>query len=154
MTLVFIFCLPGEFCLFRVFSNWITLDEADVSNKCPGSGLKYICSWALPPDHFRSLCPMQCLVILDPNTFARTQIYRFRGGPWSLVLLLGLLHPPPSAKVLHKLIICDSIIRFAGTRYTRSLEPPEGPLRGRQSIIPRTIFVFGQRILEDVHMTI
>ena len=92
---------------------------------------------------------MQCLMVLDPNIFARTQI--FRGGPWSLVLLL---YPPPSAKVLHKLIIRDPIIRLAWTRYIRSLEPSKCPLRGCQSVITRTILILSQRILESLHMTI
>ena len=88
-------------------------------------------------------------VVLDSNTFARTQF--FRGGPWSLILLL---YPPPSAKVLHKLIIRDPIIRPAWTRYIRPLEPPKCPLRGCQSVITRTILVLSQRILECLHMTI
>ena len=92
---------------------------------------------------------MLCSVVLDSNTFARTQF--FRGGPWSLILFL---YPPPSAKVLHKLIIRDSIIRFAWARYIRPLEPPKCPLSGCQSIVARTILVFCQRILECLHMTI
>ena len=130
MILVFIFFLLGEVCLFHVFSDWVTLDKTDVPDKRPGSRPKYICSWAFPLDHFRSFRPMQSLVILDSDVFARTQNYRFWGGPWSLVLL-GLLHPPPSAKVLHKLTIGDSIISLAGARNVRSLESSEGPLCGR-----------------------
>ena len=92
---------------------------------------------------------MHCLMVLDSNTFARTQF--FRGGPWSLILFL---YPPPSAKVLLELIIRDSIIRFVWARYIRPLEPPKCPLSGCQSIAARTIIVFCQRILECLHMTI
>ena len=92
---------------------------------------------------------MHCLMVLDSNTFARTQF--FRGGPWSLILFL---YPPPSAKVLHKLVIGDPIVRPAWTRYIRPLEPPKGPLRGCQSVITRTILVLSQRVLESLHMTI
>ena len=92
---------------------------------------------------------MQCLMVLDPNIFSRTQI--FRGGPWSLILFL---YPPPSAKVLHKLVIRDPIVRPAWTRYIRPLESPKGPLRGCQSVITWAILVLSQRILESFHMTI
>ena len=92
---------------------------------------------------------MLCFVVLDSNIFARTQFSR--GGPWSLILIL---YPPPSAKVLLELIIRDSIIRFAWTRYIRPLEPPKCPLSGCQSIVARTILVFRQRFLERLHMSV
>ena len=92
---------------------------------------------------------MHCLMVLDSDTLAWTQF--FRGGPWSLILIL---YPPPSAKVLLELIIRDSIIRFAWTRYIRPLEPPKCPLSGCQSIVARTILVFRQRFLERLHMSI
>ena len=135
MTLVF-FDLLGAACMLRIFSLWIGLDKANISNKGPFSGLEYIGSWTSPLDHFSSLRPMFCFVVLDSNIFARTQF--LRGGPWSLILLL---YPPPSAKVLHKLVIRDPIVRSAWTRYICPLESSKGPLRGCQSIIPRTILV-------------
>ena len=92
---------------------------------------------------------MHCLMVLDSNTFARTQF--FRGGPWSLILFLYL---PPSAKVLHELIIRDSIIRFAWARYICPLEPPKRPLSGCQSIVSRTVLVLCQRFLERFHMSL
>ena len=92
---------------------------------------------------------MLCSVVLDSHAFARAKF--FRGGPWSLILIL---YPPPSAKVLLELIIRDSIIRIAWARYIRPLEPPKCPLSGCQSIVARTILVFCQRILECLHMAI
>ena len=153
MILIFIFFLLGEVYLFYVFSDWVALDKTDVPDKRPGSRPQYICSWALPFDHFRTFRPMQSLVVLDSDVLTRTQNYLFWGGPWSLVLL-GLLHPPPSAKVLHKLTVGDSIVGLAGARDVRSLESSKSPLGGRQSVISRAIFVFCQCVLEDFHMTI
>ena len=88
-------------------------------------------------------------VVLDSHIFARIQFSR--GGPWSLILIL---YPPPSAKVLLELLIRDSVISLAWTRYICPLEPPKRPLSGCQSIVTRTILVFRQRFLERLHMSI
>ena len=88
-------------------------------------------------------------VVLDSHIFARAQFSR--GGPWSLRLIL---YPPPSAKVLLELLIRDSVISLAWTRYICPLEPPERPLSGCQSIVSWTVLVLRQRLLERFHMSI
>ena len=149
MTLVFFIGLLGDVCTFHIFGIRIALDKANVPYKSPASRPEHIRSRIPFSDHFGSLGPMLRFVVLDSNIFARTQFSR--GGPWSLRLIL---YPPPSAKVLLELLIRDSVICLAWTRYVCPLEPPERPLSGCQSIVARTILVFRQRFLERLHMSI
>ena len=95
--------------MFHIFSLRIGLDKTNVPNKSPVSRLEYIRSRIPFPDHFGSLGPMLRFVVLDSNTFARTQFSR--GGPWSLRLIL---YPPPPAKVLLELLIRDSTYALLG----------------------------------------